>query len=237
MALSNLVDMELKLNRKPRFELIDIDDIIPNPHNIKKRIRNIVELANNIQEFGLMKPLEVYYDEDKEKYVLLGGERRYTALKILVDGDAYDPDIPCLVYKVIDDTSALLQLHMSNAQETFTDDEKVLMTKDLLHALEKNPNLKKKGMPTVDWLSPFLGCSPRTAQKYKNLAEGRLQKRKEKNESSNFQLRTLSHEIEKICDCKIKMTNKSITFKCIDDDDLNRLLEKLGIQSELNKLT
>ena len=109
MALSDLVDMELKLNRKPKFELIDIDDIIPNPHNIKKRVRNIVELANNIKDFGLMKPLEVYYDQEKEKYVLLGGERRYTALKILVGGGTYDPDIPCLVYKVLDDTSALIQ--------------------------------------------------------------------------------------------------------------------------------
>lgn len=235
MALSDLVDMELKLNRKPKFELIDIDDIIPNPHNIKKRVRNIVELANNIKDFGLMKPLEVYYDQEKEKYVLLGGERRYTALKILVDGGAYDPDIPCLVYKVLDDTSALIQLHMSNAQETFTDDEKVQITKDLLYALNKNPNLKKKGVPTVEWLAPFLGCSPRTAQKYKNSAEGKVNKSEGREQS--FKLREISKEIEKICQCKIKMTNKSITFKCLNDEDLNRLLDQLGIQSELNKLT
>ena len=63
MGLAGLVDKQIKLNRKPKSQNIDIEDIIKNPKN-KYEITNIDELANSILNDGLYRPLEVYKTDD-----------------------------------------------------------------------------------------------------------------------------------------------------------------------------
>ena len=62
---------------------IDIDNIYPNPNQPRKKfsIEKIKELANSIQESGLIQPVVVYKID--EKYYLLVGERRWRASQYL----------------------------------------------------------------------------------------------------------------------------------------------------------
>lgn len=62
---------------------IEIGKIIPNPYQPRKKFNheNLEDLANSIKEYGLLQPILVYKDE--EDYVLIAGERRLRASKIL----------------------------------------------------------------------------------------------------------------------------------------------------------
>jgi len=62
---------------------IDIEDIYPNPFQPRKDFNpvKIKELANSIQEAGMIQPIVVYRKEDK--YYLLVGERRWRAAQYL----------------------------------------------------------------------------------------------------------------------------------------------------------
>lgn len=62
---------------------ISIKDIIPNPHQPRKtfNIEQLQELANSIEEHGIITPIIVTLEDGK--YVLIAGERRYRASKIV----------------------------------------------------------------------------------------------------------------------------------------------------------
>ncbi|MCD8027280.1 MAG: ParB/Srx family N-terminal domain-containing protein [Erysipelotrichaceae bacterium] len=63
--LSDLIEDKRKLNVKPKPDLIDIDDIIPNQMNNKIRVeRNLNDLKESIRENGLINPLAVYDNND-----------------------------------------------------------------------------------------------------------------------------------------------------------------------------
>jgi ParB family chromosome partitioning protein len=65
------------------FIEIDIDSIYPNPNQPRKKFstEKIKELANSINESGLIQPIVVYQKD--EKYYLLVGERRWRASQYL----------------------------------------------------------------------------------------------------------------------------------------------------------
>ena len=62
---------------------IEIDKIVPNPYQPRKIFdeTGLKELANSIKQQGLIQPIIVVADEDE--YVLIAGERRLRAHKIL----------------------------------------------------------------------------------------------------------------------------------------------------------
>lgn len=62
---------------------IQVDQIKPNPYQPRKVFdqTSLLELADSIQEYGLLQPILVY-QEDSE-YVLIAGERRLRAVQIL----------------------------------------------------------------------------------------------------------------------------------------------------------
>lgn len=171
-ALTSMLAQDEKINKRPTYRSIDIDEIEVNKNNIA-RICDIDELAESIRLYGLMKPLEVY-ETDEGSYRLLGGERRYTALKKLVDSDSdLDTDVPCLVYRRPDRTSVeKLQLILSNAQREETEEDRISTVKMLLEILDDDKDLHVEGRKR-DWIAQFIGKSPRTVQKYINIATGK----------------------------------------------------------------
>lgn len=171
-ALTSMLAQDEKINKRPTYRSIDIDEIEVNRNNIA-RICDIDELAESIRLYGLMKPLEVY-ETDEGSYRLLGGERRYTALKKLVDmGEDIDTDVPCLVYRRPDRTSVeKLQLILSNAQREETEEDRISTVKMLLEILDEDKDLHVEGRKR-DWIAQFIGKSPRTVQKYINIATGK----------------------------------------------------------------
>ena len=62
---------------------LDINKIIPNPYQPRKVFNDssLKELANSIKQQGLMQPILVVKDEDE--YILIAGERRLRAHKLL----------------------------------------------------------------------------------------------------------------------------------------------------------
>lgn len=232
--LSNIVDKPKKTNKKPRSALIDIEDITINPLN-KYQITGIEELAIEIFENGLYRPLEVYQKDNQ--YVLIGGERRYKALKILYDRGDIDPEIPCLIYcKPVTQADERMQIITSNSQRDLDEKQKVEIVKELLEILQEDPLRKPKNMPTVNWIAPYIGCSPRTAQKYKNIAEGKNCNKKQpstKKEKNNLE------ELIKLCETYNKKLNKiywdltqeekEITLEHTENSDIKlyKVIEKL----------
>ncbi len=112
-------EIEKKKDDAFRIEKISIDRIIPNIKN-EYSIEGIDELKFSIQHNGLKQNLEVT-DNGNGTYSLLSGERRYTALKSLVDeGNEQFRLVPCLITDVSKSSSFLDE----NGQEILTNDDK-----------------------------------------------------------------------------------------------------------------
>lgn len=64
---------------------VALTDIVPNPHQPRTTFNpeKLQELANSIQEHGLIQPLIV--TEQEGQYILIAGERRWRALQLLDD--------------------------------------------------------------------------------------------------------------------------------------------------------
>lgn len=65
------------------FIEIDIDNIYPNPYQPRKKfsVERIKDLADSLNESGMIQPVVVYKEEDK--YYLMVGERRWRAAQFL----------------------------------------------------------------------------------------------------------------------------------------------------------
>lgn len=102
-----------------RIEKIDINNIIPNIKN-KYSIQGIEELKFSILHNGLKQNLEVK-DNGDGTYSLLSGERRYTALKELIEeGNDKFRLIPCLITDLERSSSFLDE----NGNEILTTEDK-----------------------------------------------------------------------------------------------------------------
>lgn len=56
-----------------------LDQIEPNPDNIRRDLGDLQDLAANIELLGILEPLIVYFDPDRGVYVLIAGHRRFGA--------------------------------------------------------------------------------------------------------------------------------------------------------------
>lgn len=116
-------EIEKKKDDAFRIERISIDRIIPNIKN-EYSIEGIDELKFSIQHNGLKQNLEVT-DNGNGTYSLLSGERRYTALKSLVDeGNEQFRLVPCLITDVSKSSSFLDE----NGKEILTNDDKEMLS-------------------------------------------------------------------------------------------------------------
>lgn len=173
-----LTDIETGLSSQPvnqklektNILKIDIDDIYPNEMNIMST-DDIDELAESIKKDGLINPLKVYKNNDGS-YELLGGHRRWMAIKKLVDeNDDFDPEVNCIVLSRPEDKlREQMQIIQDNAQRDMTsEDKKKLFQKlnDIFDTAEAEGNYAITGGQTKsDWISVNLGVSQRTVQRW-----------------------------------------------------------------------
>ncbi len=126
-----------------KIEHIDLDDIVRSEKN-KYSLGKIIELAESIDAFGLFHNLRIRKIVGSTKYELISGERRYLALRHLVEqGKQNYRKAPCKVEQSMDDVKAELQLILANATaRELTDYEKVYQVGRLKELLE---DLKKSG--------------------------------------------------------------------------------------------
>ena len=70
-------------NNDTKDLFVSVDDIVPNPYQPRKTFsaESINELADSIKSHGLLQPVVVIRGEEKGKYILIAGERRFRAVK------------------------------------------------------------------------------------------------------------------------------------------------------------
>ena len=106
--------------------MIPIESIRPNPRNTEiYLIGDVSSLAEDIKANGLRQPLEVV--RDGSTYRLIGGERRWTAMKSLQEGgDSRFDSVPCILRTAGSEDDELLALITANSTaRELTDGERL----------------------------------------------------------------------------------------------------------------
>lgn len=242
-----LTDIETGLSSQPvnqklektNILKIDIDDIHPNELNIMST-EDIDELAESIKKDGLINPLKVYKNNDGS-YELLGGHRRWLAIKKIVDeDDDFDPEVNCIVLSRPDDKlREQMQIIQDNAQRDMTsEDKKNLFQKlnDIFDTAEAEGNYAVTGGQTKSaWISVNLGVSQRTVQRWlKEIQNKKESPEEEKPEDPDAPGKEDIAQAKDILSSKfasVNVTKGKITFKFETKDDLAELVEMLtGIE-------
>lgn len=215
---------------------IHIDDIRENKLN-NYDMDEIEELSLLIKEKGQRSNAIVYYDsemDDGKHYTLISGHRRYCAIKMLYDQQKHDGFLECRICeKPLTELDEKEMILIDNAQreKKLKDRKWEVLVGQELYKRDKAAGIVPPGTKARDYIGQKIGLSGRQVQ---NILS-QLNKKKE-TKVKDYSLAAMERQIARICDCKIILTDKTITFKCNDVDDLNRLLDDLGIQNELDKL-
>ena len=148
MAGFNVMDMLNKTSKegieekpKARFRTKDIDiyNIYANEDNISDQ-NGIDEKAAEIKLLGLLQPLEVMYEPNQngEEYKLIGGERRWRALKKLVEEEDLQEfrEATCQIRKPRSKNEEIIELCISNSYRKATPEKELERIKLLTDALK-----------------------------------------------------------------------------------------------------
>lgn len=225
-VMGNLLNDESKQYANKKISIVPLDELFPNEFN-QAPIENIEELIISIKEVGLQTPLLVYR-EFNHHYVILNGERRYTALKCL-DHD----EVPVIIVPkpetAIEERLIILD---ANAQRDETMHYKRQRAKEYkeLYYLLKQENMIPKGMLMIDWVGNHMNVDGRTVQRYlKEDVSKDIQKHKydEFNDLKDHMQRKIQTQI------KFKKNAFTVSFSSIDD--LNRILELLNLHDIVNE--
>lgn len=174
-GINNLLNNSSKSRMK--ITMIPYEDIVRNEHN-HYSIEDIESLAASISDVGLREPLEVKALDD-DRYMLIGGERRYTAIgQLRVEGSTRYDLVPCIVVDVqsidlplSDELKELYVLTTTNAeQREKTDYDLMLQVQNLSRIYTE---LKAAGYPLRgrqrDMIADKLGISPTQVQRYSSI--------------------------------------------------------------------
>lgn len=179
------------LDNKSDFDLrfIEIDKIIPNPNNFYE-LNGIKELSENIKEFGLNQNLEVVeiHDNGEKKYRLIGGHRRYEAIKLLInDGDDRFKKVPCKVNRSLDEIEEQLRLIKSNSDtRELTPQEKREQMKQLIELYKKKQEITGEKINIKKEVAAASNTYPKTVERYDNINNRLIDELKEYFDSSKI---------------------------------------------------
>ena len=148
---------------KMKITSVPIEDIVRNEQN-EYSIEGIDSLAASIHDVGLRQPIEVKRLPDGT-YQLIGGERRLTAMKkLLEEGDTRWQMVPCVVSNppeldlpISDELKELYALTTTNAeQRSKTDHDKMLDIKAMRRIYTA---LKDAGYPLAEYQRSFIAAN------------------------------------------------------------------------------
>ena len=179
------------LDNKSDFDLrfIEIDKIVPNPNNFYE-LNGIKELSENIKEFGLNQNLEVVEIDDngEKKYRLIGGHRRYEAIKLLIsDGNTKYKKVPCKVNRSLNEIEEQLRLIKSNSDtRELTPQEKREQMKQLIELYKKKQEITGEKINIKKEVAAASGTYPKTVERYDNINNRLIDELKEYFDSSKI---------------------------------------------------
>ena len=150
-------------------ENVSLENIVPsdyNPYNeydTQNDNEAVRQLADSIAVQGLIEPIVL--NKVNDKYIILSGERRYKAIKLL-----NWKSVTAQVYDNLDTTTANLILHTSNLEvRDYTSGQKLIFYKDVRKLLE---DMKSKGQLTGGMqkaLANMLHINERQVRKYERI--------------------------------------------------------------------
>ena len=85
--------IELQKPTSAELKYLNYEDITRNEDNPRLNFDDLDDIKNSIKEIGIIVPLIGYYDQNKKKYILLDGERRWRSVGLLKK-EGIDVDIP-----------------------------------------------------------------------------------------------------------------------------------------------
>ncbi|RLE62350.1 MAG: hypothetical protein DRN53_04165 [Thermoprotei archaeon] len=112
---------------------VPIEKLIISPYNVREDPeRNIEVLVESIREVGLLQPLTVRKSKKyPDKYEVIIGARRLTALRRLKKRGEWGDTVPVIIKDLDDFEALLLSLHENIKQRTLTETEKARAVKRL----------------------------------------------------------------------------------------------------------
>ena len=174
-GINNLLNNSSKSRMK--ITMIPYEDIVRNEHN-HYSIEDIESLAASISDVGLREPLEVKALDD-DRYMLIGGERRYTAIgQLRAEGSTRYDLVPCIVVDVqsidlplSDELKELYVLTTTNAEQREKTDYDLMLQVQNLNRIYNE--LRAVGYPLRgrqrDMIADKLGISPTQVQRYSSI--------------------------------------------------------------------
>lgn len=174
-GINNLLNNSSKSRMK--ITMIPYEDIVRNEHN-HYSIEDIESLAASISDVGLREPLEVKALDD-DRYMLIGGERRYTAIgQLRAEGSTRYDLVPCIVMDVqsidlplSDELKELYVLTTTNAEQREKTDYDLMLQVQNLNRIYNE--LRAVGYPLRgrqrDMIADKLGISPTQVQRYSSI--------------------------------------------------------------------
>ena len=176
-GLNGLLNQKSKTNMK--ITMVAYEDIVRNEKN-HYSIEDIERLAISIGDVGLREPLEVKALEDGS-YMLIGGERRYTAIGMLREqGDTRYDLVPCVVVDMdavdlplSDELKELYVLTTTNAEQRAKSDYDLMQqvqNLSLIYSELKAAGHTLKGRQR-DLIADKLGISATQVQRYTNIGQ------------------------------------------------------------------
>lgn len=85
--------------------MIELDRVVPNPHQPRKQFGDLSELVASIREKGILEPILVRRDDDTGLFTIIAGERRYQAARL-----AGLSRVPCIEVDV--DNRGMLEISL-----------------------------------------------------------------------------------------------------------------------------
>lgn len=213
--------------KRDKIKLIHIDDIRPNQLNRNFPMSDIEALALSLRVCGQIDPCIVMQDGDY--YKLISGERRWRAAKLNVSqGFNQFEELMCIVRDYSEDE--LMLIAANGTRESIPISQKVEIVEKVLkhYELAKSRGEIPTGTKKREWISAVTGYSSRSVQQYLNILSQDVNDLVEKKKENIF-LNDLQDRIMHKLDTKVKVTDKFIKVQYSDVNELNRMLEIMGL--------
>lgn len=165
-----------------RDELIEVSRINLAEKNIyasNDTDESIRELADQIEEVGLLNPLCVIQHGDR--YTIFSGERRFKAISLLGW-----TKVACRVFEGVSPTRTQLMLHVANGQREYAPELRLAIYEEYRALLEE---LKAKGElkgGVQNGIAKLMGATPRQMNNYYNLSKHLTENEKEEIKTGNL---------------------------------------------------
>ena len=228
---SNLIDAKENF----KFDYIDIDKLKVNNKNFYPII-DIETLAEDISINGLNHNLVIRPIEDGF-YEIISGERRYSALKSLVDkGDNKYSKVPCKIVN-LNDVDSEITLIQANAQTRELSDADKLKQIERLTELYKEKN-GEKVTNIRKLVSKDIGLSEGQVAKYSTVSNNLIPELRTILDEGNLSISnatefsSLSEENQKII---LDIINKRVDISRNEAVEIKKQLKEIELEKEKNK--